>query len=415
MTSAPPAIQAPEPETDWPLDPGKPLVLSVEDNLDHQEVLADVLRADGGDFDLLHVRTLDAMADAVAQRNPCLILLDLGLSASRGLTTLERALPVAGAIPIIVLTAQRDSSLGLEAVRRGAADFLDKFSLHHGGLALRIAFAVERTQARQRIERNNAFLRTFVASIGHDLRRPPRQIEACVDAIDATLGHDRGAVADSLAAIRDRTKQLRATLDATLDYARQATVAPCYERLRLSEVLAEVLHGFDPAEAARVALGADVDFLADAHFATLMLSNLVGNGLKYWQDRPSKVRVSGAVGHDGVEIRVEDTGMGMSPFVLERATLPATRGVPPSAFEGTGFGLAIVKLLVEAHAGSLTLASTETVGTTVALTFPHTPCRAPFADPPGPAKPPLLRAFSSDGAGAARSASAETMPGGVAV
>jgi DNA-binding NarL/FixJ family response regulator len=57
---------------------------------------------------------------------PDVILLDLHLPDSLGLTTLLRVQPKAGHLPIIVLVGQLDEDLGLEAVERGALDYLVK-------------------------------------------------------------------------------------------------------------------------------------------------------------------------------------------------------------------------------------------------------------------------------------------------
>jgi PAS domain S-box-containing protein len=69
-----------------------------------------------------------------------------------------------------------------------------------------------------------------------------------------------------------------------------------------------------------------------------------------------------------VEITVEDTGLGMSPKVLERAMDPffTTKEVG----KGTGLGLAMVFNAAKAHGGTLTLHSQEGVGTRAVLLLP---------------------------------------------
>jgi two-component system osmolarity sensor histidine kinase EnvZ len=71
-----------------------------------------------------------------------------------------------------------------------------------------------------------------------------------------------------------------------------------------------------------------------------------------------------------MEIIVSDDGIGMSPDLLTRATLPTERGVSSSEFSGTGFGLSIVNLLVGAHEGAISISSTEDEGTKVKIMFP---------------------------------------------
>lgn len=54
------------------------------------------------------------------------ILLDLGLPDSQGLNTFEKTYAVAPKEPILILTSNDDDSLALDAVRRGAQDYLIK-------------------------------------------------------------------------------------------------------------------------------------------------------------------------------------------------------------------------------------------------------------------------------------------------
>ena len=73
------------------------------------------------------------------------VLLDLGLPDSFGLDTFERLHGAAGAVPIIVLTAQDDDAIAVQAVQRGAQDYLVK---SHDGRAA--AAAVDPLRARAR-------------------------------------------------------------------------------------------------------------------------------------------------------------------------------------------------------------------------------------------------------------------------
>ena len=73
------------------------------------------------------------------------ILLDLNLPDSLGLTTFLRLQPKAGLQPIIVLVGQADEDLGVEAVERGALDYLIKQQIVSTLLAKALRYATERT------------------------------------------------------------------------------------------------------------------------------------------------------------------------------------------------------------------------------------------------------------------------------
>jgi signal transduction histidine kinase len=73
-----------------------------------------------------------------------IVLLDLGLPDSQGLDTFARAYAHAPEVPIIVLTSSDDESLALEAVRKGAQDYLVKGEIDRHTLTLSMRYAIER-------------------------------------------------------------------------------------------------------------------------------------------------------------------------------------------------------------------------------------------------------------------------------
>jgi len=89
-----------------------------------------------------------SLAEGLAQlkqRSFDVILLDLTLPDSIGLTTFLRLQPKAGLQPIIVLVSQGDEDIGTEAVARGALDFLVKQQVISTLLAKALQYATERT------------------------------------------------------------------------------------------------------------------------------------------------------------------------------------------------------------------------------------------------------------------------------
>jgi DNA-binding NarL/FixJ family response regulator len=74
------------------------------------------------------------------------VLLDLGLPDSQGLETLAKVKALAAAVPIVILTGLDDESLGLQAVRAGAQDYLPKTHIDGYIVTRAIRYAIERHQ-----------------------------------------------------------------------------------------------------------------------------------------------------------------------------------------------------------------------------------------------------------------------------
>jgi signal transduction histidine kinase len=101
--------------------------------------------------------------------------------------------------------------------------------------------------------------------------------------------------------------------------------------------------------------------------------NLLTNAVKF---TPAGGRISLRVeaADQGLRFTIADTGIGMSPEMLSRLGQPFERadGDYSRSTEGTGLGLALTQSLVELQAGTMEVASTLGVGTTVSITLPST-------------------------------------------
>lgn len=108
-----------------------------------------------------------------------------------------------------------------------------------------------------------------------------------------------------------------------------------------------------------------------------VLVNLVMNSRDALQETPSgRIEISTSVEGDTVQLRVEDNGAGMSPGVLRHIYDPffTTKSTPREGqHKGTGLGLAVTYGIVQEHAGTIHVESTEGHGTVFRLDFPAAP------------------------------------------
>jgi PAS domain S-box-containing protein len=121
--------------------------------------------------------------------------------------------------------------------------------------------------------------------------------------------------------------------------------------------------------------------LADEQRLKQVLLNLVSNGIKYNRDGGSvDIRVQPAEG-GRIAICITDTGRGIAAEDLERLFSPFERlGAEQSGVEGTGLGLALSRLMVEAMQGSLEVASVHGEGSTFTVELPAAPVPAGSRD-----------------------------------
>ena len=121
-------------------------VLLIDASTDDERLLREELALVRDQPFMLEIaRSLAEGLAQLKQRSFDVILLDLTLPDSIGLTTFLRLQPKAGLQPIIVLVSQGDEDIGTEAVARGALDFLVKQQVISTLLAKALQYATERT------------------------------------------------------------------------------------------------------------------------------------------------------------------------------------------------------------------------------------------------------------------------------
>ncbi len=229
--------------------------------------------------------------------------------------------------------------------------------------------------ARQQIE--------FVAAVSHELRTPVSVIAAAAENLADGLVVDPSRVKQYGTRIQTESRRLGDTVERVLLYAGieaghavghrtpvnvgtlvSDAVAASQDAIAESGVTVEVTvpDGLPPV-------------LVDAPALRSCLANLIANAIKYGgSSRWIGVTASTATGRKGPEVRVAvtDKGLGISSGDLPHIFEPFYRGAEALSrqIHGNGLGLSIVKGIVDAHGGSVTVHSTQGAGSTFVLHLP---------------------------------------------
>ena len=221
----------------------------------------------------------------------------------------------------------------------------------------------------------------FLAQVSHELRTPLNAIigftEMMTQEIFGPLGAPQyhGYAGDVLKAARHLLSIITDMLDVTrLDAGALALdLAPTAP----GEIVAEAGRMMAPAAAAkRIQLRQFVEpalpaLNADARRLRQALINLIANAVKFTPEGGT-VGFGARRAEGGVEIYVEDSGIGMSADEIEVALMVfgRVREGYARAQEGTGIGLPLAKALVERHGGRFTIESARGKGTRIRALFP---------------------------------------------
>jgi signal transduction histidine kinase/CheY-like chemotaxis protein/streptogramin lyase len=219
----------------------------------------------------------------------------------------------------------------------------------------------------------------LVAELSHEIRNP----------LNGVLGMGRLLSGQPLSIdgqrylglLQDAGRQLTRLLDDMLDWTRlesrsaRLPLQPVFLQRTLSATLERHARQAREGGLAFVAdIAADLVVMADASRLQQIVDNLANNAIKF--TTAGSVAIHARTFADRVEIRVQDSGPGISPSQIARLFQPFERVGDERAAPGTGLGLAISRSLAERMGGDLRVESEPGAGSCFVLTLAAAPTDA---------------------------------------
>lgn len=226
----------------------------------------------------------------------------------------------------------------------------------------------------------------FIHTIAHELRTPLTFLRGYVDLIlEDGLGPVPPKIRNSLAIVSTRTYTLQKLVSNLVTHQKLKVSPPEFALINLPDIITLVAKSAEPTAAqSKLTIHTDIDptippIIADPDQLHEVLDNLLGNAIKFTPAGGS-ITVTAGAGKTTVTFSITDTGIGIPQEkqgkIFQRFYRIKTPGTshPP----GTGLGLTIVKQIVDAHHGDISVESAPGKGTTFTVTLPITQPDNPF-------------------------------------
>ncbi len=339
------------------------------------------------DFEVLEAPTGEEGIEILESNPPDILLLDNKLPGIQGVEVLEYIRKKQKSLVVVMITSYASLELAVKATSDGAYDFIPKpFTPQELKSSIEnITKRVFLKKMTTRLQDTGKQIRfTFLSVLSHELKAPLNAIEGYLKMIKERQNGTQLADYDVMIdRSLDRIKGMRTLILDLLDLTRveSGKAKRNITRVDLVSIARTAMDTMRPYAIQRdvrlnLITREVVEMDADSEELEIIFNNLISNAIKYNREG-GQVDCSVETRDGIVEIRVTDTGIGMTPAEIEKIFEDFVRikNEKTKNITGTGLGLSIVKKLIDQYSGRIEVVSNPDQGSTFSVFLPNVkPC-----------------------------------------
>ncbi|HSB30319.1 MAG TPA: response regulator [Candidatus Sulfobium mesophilum] len=349
---------------------GSSKILIVDDTVDTVELLRKRLRSEG--YDTSEAYDGEECLACVGSYNPDLIILDVMMPKLNGYEVCERLKTNEDTryIPVLMLTAKSEISDKVKGLDTGADDYLAK-PFDYKELSARIRSLLKIKQSHEKLVEDEKLgaLEQMMDEVAHEVRNPLVSIGGYARRVHDNLPEGSPnrkymeMIMEDVAKLEKMIKQMIEIQMMSLSYV---------EPTNVNNVIMQALTIFEreleeKAIDVETELRNDLPLIqADPMQLTQAIANLIQNAIEAMTAETRVLRLSSSVIEGCIEIRVADTGKGISREKTKHIFEPLFT----SKIYGPGLGLTYTLKVIQEHRGTISIESDPGKGSTFTVRLP---------------------------------------------
>jgi signal transduction histidine kinase len=370
--------------------PDERRVLLVDDEEDILFALSEFLASKGYSTEM--ARDSRQALSLIHEQSFSAVVSDLRMPGMSGVGLLEEVLDVDPDTVFIIMTGYATVQSAVEALRKGAYDYIVKpFSLHDLEKTVRLGLE-KRKLARENLELSHLMKKLIeidqiktnvISTISHEFRTPLTSLKGYLSILTPSVEEKAGTEGPE----RKWLKGMKVNLDRletlilnllVMTEVRSGDLLISEEEVVVSDVITGAIDALDPvikSKGVEVVFDGDGEprIEGDSEKLGVVMRNLIENAVKFNLDSGSvTIGVQRSSDCDGITVSITDTGIGIPKEKIKnifdtftQADMSHTR-----RFAGAGLGLPVAKAIVEAHGGSIGVDSSPGKGSTFSIWLP---------------------------------------------
>ena len=352
--------------------------------IDDEEIVLDscthILAHSG--YQIITARNGTLGLEMLEQEKPDLIFVDLKMPGISGMEVLEKVQEFDSTIVPIVITGFATVSSAVDAMKRGAYDFLPKpFTPDEMRIIARRAIDKRRLVLETiALRREKEMLREqFAAIVSHELKSPLGAVQQSMyglvsDLEDKLSDEQKSKIERLQSRIADLIKLVNTWLRAI-----SVDISTIRENFAPTSIVEVVSKAVENVQQHAVRKDIKIETALKEPFASIngnevtlveALVNIIGNGVKYTQ-MGGCITITAREEDNKILVEIKDNGVGIAPDDIPHIFDDFyVGGKKPENERRSGVGLAITKRIVEAHDGFITVDSEQGKGSTFTIHLP---------------------------------------------